>query len=102
MSARSLQEDAIVLAVVASVRHLDTDYDGILMRGVARDVARERIRPAIDAVLAAWRAPISEENLQVAGPTLGIADPLRPIVRPLKYLRTQIQTAGHSAEYMFD
>lgn len=56
-SARSLHEDAIVLAVVASVRHLDTDYDGMLMRGVARDVARERIRPAIDAVLAAWRAP---------------------------------------------
>jgi hypothetical protein len=56
-SARGLQEPAIVLAVVASVRHLDTDYDVMLMGGVPRDVARERIQPAIDAVLAAWRAP---------------------------------------------
>jgi len=51
---RSLDEKAITLAVSASVRHEDTDYDFLLMSGVPRDAARERIKPAIDQVLAAW------------------------------------------------
>jgi hypothetical protein len=51
---RSLDEKAITLAVAASVRHEDTDYDSLLMSGVPRDAARERIKPAIDQVLAAW------------------------------------------------
>lgn len=51
---RSLDEKAITLAVVASVRHEDTDYDSLLMSGVPRDVARERIKAAIERVLGAW------------------------------------------------
>jgi hypothetical protein len=51
---RSLDEEAITLAVVASVRHEDTDYDSLLMAGVRREDARDRIRPAIDRVLASW------------------------------------------------
>jgi hypothetical protein len=51
---RSLGEQAITLAVVASVRHEDTDYDSLLMAGVPREDARDRIRPAIDRVLASW------------------------------------------------
>ena len=51
---RALGEQALTLAVVASVRHQDTDYDALLMSGVPRDIARDRIRPAIDRVLAAW------------------------------------------------
>ena len=47
---RALDEKAITLAVVASVRHEDTDYDALLMAGVPRDDARERIRSAIDRV----------------------------------------------------
>lgn len=54
---RALDENAITLAVVASVRHQDTGYDSLLMAGVARDEARERVRPAIDKVLAAWSTP---------------------------------------------
>jgi hypothetical protein len=42
------------LAVVASVRHEDTEYDALLMSGVPRDEARDRIRPDIDRVLDAW------------------------------------------------
>jgi hypothetical protein len=53
---RNLDATAITLAVVASVRHLDTDYDELLMSGVARMDARERIRPAIDEVLRGWEA----------------------------------------------
>jgi hypothetical protein len=51
---RALDERAINGAVVASVRHEDTGYDALLMSGVPRDAARDRIRPAIDRVLAAW------------------------------------------------
>jgi hypothetical protein len=40
--------------VVASIRHLDTDYDDLLMAGVPREDARERIRSVIDRVLADW------------------------------------------------
>ena len=51
---RALDEQAITLAVVASVRHQDTDYDSLLMSGVPRDLARDRIRPDIDRILASW------------------------------------------------
>lgn len=51
---RALDEQAITLAVVASIRHEDTDYDDLLMSGVGREEARDRIRPAIARILAAW------------------------------------------------
>jgi hypothetical protein len=51
---RALDDAAIRLAVVASVRHEDTDYDSLLMSGVPRDIARDQTRPAIDRILAAW------------------------------------------------
>jgi hypothetical protein len=53
---RALAEDALVSAVVASVRHEDTDYDALLMAGVPREEARARIRASVDAVLDRWRA----------------------------------------------
>ncbi|MFI1399808.1 DUF2293 domain-containing protein [Streptomyces sp. NPDC020681] len=52
---RSLEEGAVTAAVRASVRHLDTEYDALLMAGVARHEARTRVAAAIDAVLAYWR-----------------------------------------------
>ncbi|MEV6632179.1 DUF2293 domain-containing protein [Actinoplanes sp. NPDC051470] len=52
---RALDPDAVTRAVVASVRHEDTAYDEMLMAGVPRDEARERIRSDIDRVLEAWR-----------------------------------------------
>jgi len=54
---RSLDEEAITLAVVASVRHEDTEYDPLLMSGVSREDARERIRTAVDRILTAWAQP---------------------------------------------
>jgi len=54
---RALDENAVTLAVVASVRHHDTRYDALLMAGVPRNLARERVRPAIDQHLAAWGRP---------------------------------------------
>jgi hypothetical protein len=42
--------------VRASVRHLDTEYDALLMAGVARHEARTRVAAVIEGVLASWRA----------------------------------------------
>lgn len=54
-AARALDENAITLAVIASIRHLDTDYDRLLMSGVPRMEARDRIRDGIEAKLAEFR-----------------------------------------------
>jgi hypothetical protein len=54
-AARALDAEAIRLAVVASIRHEDTGYDKLLMSGVPRDEARDRVRAAIDKVLDAWQ-----------------------------------------------
>jgi hypothetical protein len=51
---RSLDDEALTLAVVASIRHEETDYDSLLMSGVSRAEARDVIRPAVDRVLASW------------------------------------------------
>lgn len=51
---RALDPQAVRLAVVASVRHEDTDYDVLLMTGTPRDVARHQIRRAVDDVLERW------------------------------------------------
>jgi hypothetical protein len=52
---RALSEGAVVSAVVASVRHLDTSYDGLLMGGVPRQQARRRIAAGVETVLREWR-----------------------------------------------
>ncbi len=52
---RSLDVDAVTIAVVASVRHEDTSYDHLLMSGVPRADARERVRSTIDQILDAWQ-----------------------------------------------
>lgn len=54
---RALDEDAITMAVIASVRHQETSYDELLMAGWTRNDARDKVRPAIDRVLERWRHP---------------------------------------------
>jgi hypothetical protein len=51
---RALDENAVRIAVVASVRHEDTGYDQLLMSGVPRADARDQVRPDVDQVLDAW------------------------------------------------
>ncbi len=52
---RELDPNAITLAVIAHVRHVHTNYDSLLMRGVDRRDAREQIRGSLDATLGRWR-----------------------------------------------
>jgi hypothetical protein len=48
---RALEPEAITLAVVAAIRHGDTDYDDLLMAGVERGEARQRIRADVEQAL---------------------------------------------------
>ena len=56
-SARALDPTAITLAVAAGARHRESDYDDLLMAGVDRSEARERVRATVGSVLEAWRTP---------------------------------------------
>jgi hypothetical protein len=51
---RALDRDAVCLAVVASVRHVDTDYDALLMSGVDRESARAQVHQRVEDVVNAW------------------------------------------------
>lgn len=52
---RALDRDAVRLAVVASVRHIDTEYDALLMSGVDRESARAKVHQRVEDVVNAWR-----------------------------------------------
>jgi hypothetical protein len=52
---RALDSGPIQLAVAASVRHRDTSYDELLMSGLERADARERVRDEVTRVLEGWR-----------------------------------------------
>ncbi len=55
-AAKQLDEDAVRLAVIAHVRHEETDYDALLGRGVDRYDARRRVQARIEQVLSDWEA----------------------------------------------
>jgi hypothetical protein len=42
------------LAVAASVRHVDTHYDEMLMSGTNRATARTLVRDEVERILYAW------------------------------------------------
>ncbi|MGW0707622.1 DUF2293 domain-containing protein [Streptomyces sp. NPDC002643] len=52
---RALTETAVTSAVIASIRHVDTPYDQLLMSGVVRYEARRRIAGVVEARLREWR-----------------------------------------------
>jgi hypothetical protein len=55
-SAKSLGEDAVRLAVIAHIRHRETDYDRLLARGYDRREARMEVENAVGKVLRSWEA----------------------------------------------
>lgn len=58
-AARALHPDAVHLAVAVSVRHVDTDYDELLMSGVDQATARREVRQRVEDVLRVWREGIT-------------------------------------------
>ena len=55
-AAKSLDEDAVRLAVAAHVRHEETEYDQLLAQGCDRWEARERVKEAVTRVMTRWQA----------------------------------------------
>ena len=49
-----LDEDAVQLAVLAHIRHMETAYDSLLARGYGRAEAREEVADKIMRMLSKW------------------------------------------------
>ncbi len=56
-AAKSLDDNAIRLAVIAHIRHTETRYDTLLAKGYERWEARTAVESAAAQVLAKWEAP---------------------------------------------
>lgn len=54
-TAKSLDESAIRLAVIAHIRHAETPYDDLLATGLDRWEARARVEGKVDAILNRWK-----------------------------------------------
>ena len=52
--AKKLDEEAVRLAVIAHLRHTETDYDEYLMKGYERWEARDLVREKIGKKLEKW------------------------------------------------
>ncbi len=53
-AATSLDDEAVRLAVIAHVRHAETDYDALLAQGHDRGEARAAVEEAVHRLLAKW------------------------------------------------
>jgi hypothetical protein len=54
-AAKSLNEEAIRLAVIAHIRHTETPYAELLSRGFERWEAREQVTSMVEQVLTQWK-----------------------------------------------
>jgi hypothetical protein len=55
-AAKKLDEDAVQLAVIAHIRHTETDYDSLLAAGYDRQDARMEVRKEVDRITWEWKA----------------------------------------------
>lgn len=54
-AAKSLDEEAVLLAVAAHIRHAETPYDELLASGCERHAARSRVQGEVAEALRRWR-----------------------------------------------
>ncbi len=54
-AAKSFDEEAVRLAVLAHIRHRETDYDELLGKGWFRHEARVHVRDRVDQISESWR-----------------------------------------------
>jgi len=57
-AAKALDEEAVRLAVTAHVRHAETNYDELLLKGIERRDAREMVYPEVSRILDRWKIGI--------------------------------------------
>ncbi len=53
-TAKAQDAEAVKLAVIAHIRHAETDYDILLAKGYERYDAREKVRQQVEEVLGKW------------------------------------------------
>jgi hypothetical protein len=53
-AAKALDEQAVRLAVTAHVRHAETNYDDLLLKGIERWEAREKVYSKVSRILDRW------------------------------------------------
>jgi len=53
--AKNLDNEAILLAVIAHIRHAETKYDELMAGGMDRWSARNEVEDEIDQVLVSWK-----------------------------------------------
>jgi hypothetical protein len=56
-AAREFDEYAIQLAVIAHIRHVETEYDQYLASYYDRQDAREQVKDTVDSILLKWKMP---------------------------------------------
>ena len=56
-AAKEFSEYAVRLAVIAHIRHAETEYDQYLADYYDRQDAREQVKDKVDSVLSKWRIP---------------------------------------------
>lgn len=55
-AAKDLAEGAVQLAVLAHIRHTETEYDYLLVTGIDRVEARARVRTYVSEIVGKWEA----------------------------------------------
>ena len=53
-AAKELDKEAVRLAVTAHVRHAEINYDDLLLHGIERQDAREKVYSKVSQVLERW------------------------------------------------
>jgi hypothetical protein len=53
-AAKTLDREAVRLAVTAHVRHAETNYDDLLLKGIERWEARDKVYSDVSQVLDRW------------------------------------------------
>lgn len=63
-AAKSLDEKAVTLAVVAHIRHAETNYDELLIKGLDRSEARQVVYDKVQKILRSWGRdePVTKER----------------------------------------
>ena len=60
-AAKALDEEAVRLAVTAHVRHAETNYDELLLKGIERRDARAKVYPEVSRILNLWEHDGSQD-----------------------------------------
>lgn len=57
-ASKTLDEKSILMAVIAHIRHVETNYDELLSQGMERWEARDEVQRRVDEVSARWKTKL--------------------------------------------